>query len=153
MQDLSKLWDWHGKEDLYILRGLCEDSSLEAMSIEFQKRFNFYIDFIIENNFGEAMGVCSYYNVEWVNRLCEINLKIYEDKEPFSTTIDALLALKKFLCLNLNMRRIHAFVPFYLKQEIMVLEGINCTREGILRQHFYHNGMYGDLLVYGSMLN
>ena len=150
--DFWQLLKWHNKEFLFIFSGFGMNISNESLKFYFEKRNLISFDFIIETNDGKALGVCSYYNIIMNSRMCEVNLKVYDDRPPFNISTDALKGIKNYLHLELNLRRAQAFVPSYFKNEIKSYEGAGFYKEGALRQRIFHKGDYADLMVYNSML-
>ncbi|HEJ83397.1 MAG TPA: N-acetyltransferase, partial [Desulfobacteraceae bacterium] len=110
--DLWQLWQWHEMENLYLFNRLKPYISYDEVNETFNHYFQHAMDFIIENG-EKPIGVCSYYNIFWKNRSCEVAFRIYQGDTGLSYGLDAVSTLLKFLIEDLNIIRIDSFVPEY----------------------------------------
>lgn len=147
--DLWQLWQWHEERELYLFRQLHIPISWDDFHENFMKYFAWKGDFLIEDNQGKGCGVCSYQQINWKNRNCELALQIYRAEEALS--VKAVKILLGFLFNELNLLRAYLLIPDFFVYEIQVIEKVNLILEGRLREVFFRDDGYQDTLVYGIL--
>jgi len=147
--DLWQLWQWHEKQELYLFRQLDLPISWDNLNENFMKYFAWKGDFLVEDMQGKGCGVCSYQQINWKNRNCELALQFYGAEQESS--VDAARILLSFLFNEMNLLRIYLFMPIFFTFEIQAIEKVGLVLEGRLREVIFHNGGYKDTLVYGIL--
>jgi RimJ/RimL family protein N-acetyltransferase len=149
--DLWQLWAWHEEEELYLFRQAKAFISFDEVAARFTELFAWKGDFIVEAKEGRPMGVCSWKNMVWKNRTCELELQMGTKNQSESHAADAVLTMCALLFHELDMFRVGAFVP---ESEIFnrdVLEKNGFERDGILREHVFKDGAYEDVWTYAAL--
>ncbi|MBW2057721.1 MAG: GNAT family N-acetyltransferase [Deltaproteobacteria bacterium] len=149
--DLWQLWSWHEERDLYLFLKIRPFVSYDQLNERFAEYFAWKGDFLIENDAGRALGVCSYQPVAWKNRFCELGLQICESDPDQVYALDTLSTLLGFLFGEMNLSRVQAFVAEFACHEISAFEKAGFLLEGRLREHLFREGMYRDLLIYAML--
>ena len=147
--DLWQLWKWHEKHRLYLFTRLKPFISWDELNEDFFKYFGWKGDFLIEDKRGKAFGVCSYQDVNWKNRSCELALQAYGSEQTFA--VDAVTILLNFLFDELNLSRVNTFVPEFSTFEIQALKKAGLIPEGKLREALFWNDKYQDILIYAIL--
>lgn len=110
---------------------------------EYNKRM-----FLIDNEERKTIGLIAINDIKWEYRSCEIGIVIYDKnfrgrgygKDALETTID-------FLFNDMNMHLIHLKVAEENSSAIGLYKSLGFEVEGLLRERFYRNGIYGNIIV------
>eukprot|EP01008_Symbiontida_sp_HLA12_P000014 NODE_1013_length_687_cov_1.207447_g1004_i0.p1 GENE.NODE_1013_length_687_cov_1.207447_g1004_i0~~NODE_1013_length_687_cov_1.207447_g1004_i0.p1 ORF type:complete len:175 (+),score=55.68 NODE_1013_length_687_cov_1.207447_g1004_i0:86-610(+) len=149
--DLWTLWAWHEQEDLYLFRRAGAFVTLDELSARFAELFRWKGDFIAEAADGEAVALCSYQNIVWKNRSCDLAFQAPPGAPSRSHASDAVMTLLDFLFEELDMARVSAFTPASFEFHISVLYENGFKREGTLREHVFRDGVYEDVRTWGIL--
>ena len=144
--DLWQLWKWHEENALYLFSRLKPFISWDEVNESFMKYFSWKGDFLIEDKRGKALGVCSYQDINWKNRSCELALQVYESRRTLA--LDAITVMLTFLFNELNTSRVNSSVQESASVEIEVFEKAGFILEGRLREHVFRDQGYVDLLIF-----
>ena len=147
--DLWQLWKWHEERGLYLFLKQKLFISWDELNENFIKYFGWKGDFLIEDKRGKAFGVCSYQDVNWKNRSCELAIQAYGSEQAFA--IDAVTILLSLLFDELNLSRVSSFVPEFSTFEIQTLKRAGFILEGELREAIFRNDKYQDILIYAIL--
>jgi RimJ/RimL family protein N-acetyltransferase len=97
---------------------------------------------------GVLIGTCQLYNIDWINRNAELQIRIgssdYRGKGLGKQALDYLISYG-FSQLNLN--RIYLNVFEYNEQAFKLYEKLNFSVEGIQKEMIYINGVYQDVIL------
>ena len=144
--DLWKLWQWHEERGLYLFNELKQFISWDDVNQDFMNYFGWKGDFLFEDNQDKALGVCSYKNMSWKNRSCELAIQLCESEQI--SAVDAIRILLKFLFDELNLSRVYSFVPAFFLFECQAFKKVGFIPEGKLREAIFWDGKYHDILTY-----
>ena len=100
----------------------------------------------------KIIGNCGFIKLDWRSRAAELGIQIGEKaawNQGYGTRAVQLLVEHGFQTLNLH--RIWLRVFDFNGRAIQVYRKIGFTEEGRLRQAYYHQGRYHDLLVMGLL--
>lgn len=147
--DLWQLWQWHEGRELYLFTELKQLLSWDELNRDFMIFFGWKGDFIVEDTYGNALGVCSYKDINWKNRSCALALQLTKTEQ--TAAIDTILVLLDFLFKELNLSRVNSLVPNFFSFENQALRKTGFTREGKLREAIFRDGKYHDVLVYAIL--
>ena len=149
--DLPLIQKWrNGEGVLPFVREyrLLSESHVEKWydSIISDDKFEF---FIIEDEEEKPIGVSGLTYIDWVNKNADLHLAIYEHE-----WIDAVYApevlqtLSDYAFNHLNLHRLYAEVYEIDYKKIDFFLKFGFQRDGVLRDHYYHNGSYFDSHIY-----
>lgn len=109
---------------------------------------NSEIRFIIENNNG-LVGMIIASDIDWINRNCEVSIKLGEIKllEKNDTLVASGLFLE-YMFDEMNMQVLYAYVleENLLSQKLLI--GNNFVKDGVLRNKIYKKGKYHNVFVF-----
>lgn len=107
--------------------------------------------FIIETVSDAApVGFVQLNQIDWISRNCMFGIAIPEKSfqgKGFGREVMEMLFRYTFD--NLNLRKISLEVTSFNANSIHLYEKIGFEKEGVLRQHYFWNGAYHDVLIYG----
>lgn len=146
--DLWQLWKWHEEDELYIFNRIDPSISVDLLHERFADFFNLNANFIIESDVGTPLGVCSFTNVAWKNRSCEVIFEVRENGTGQAIPIDTLNTLLTFVFEEYNLYRALAYIPEYPGGQVPIFEKIGFVLEGRLREHVFREGRYWDVMVF-----
>ncbi|MDF1510948.1 GNAT family protein [Robertmurraya sp. DFI.2.37] len=107
--------------------------------------------FCIKNLENEPMGIAQIFNVEYSNRKCVVGLLLqgkYTQKGIGPLVLEELVRIAFY---SMNLRKIEAKIHESNIPSIKMVERLKFTREGVLRESYYNNGQYEDILLYGLL--
>ncbi len=107
-------------------------------------------------NFGieagiEIIGEVALKNIRWYNRKAELSLFIKPEFQGKKIGAEALLKTMKYAFFTLNFYRLEAEIIDYNEISRKLVEKLNFTLEGRLRQAKYFDGKYFDILRFGIL--
>jgi RimJ/RimL family protein N-acetyltransferase len=146
--DLWQLWKWHEEKPLYLFHQHPPFITIDALTERFAEYFGFMGHFLIERNRDMPFGVCSYRNIVWKNRSCEIAFQVCETDSERTIALDTLSTMLRFIYEELNLIRVQAYAPEYASNTIAALETSGFVLEGTLREHVFRDGNYKDVFIY-----
>ena len=147
--DLWTLWQWHEDRGLQLFTEFKQLISWDELNQNFMQYFGWKGYFIVECERGRALGVCSYKDINWKNRSCELALQFFELKQTYA--IETVTILLRFLFEELNMSRVYSFAPAFYRFENKLFEKVGFVSEGKLREAVFHDGKYHDILTYAIL--
>jgi RimJ/RimL family protein N-acetyltransferase len=147
--DLWQLWQRHEERELILFKELKQLISWDELNRDFMEYFGWKGNFLVEDKGGRTLGVCSYKDINWKNRSCELAVQFYKTEE--APSIDTILTLLEFLFKELNMSRVYSFVPVFFSFENQALKRTGFIPEGNLREAIFCEGKYHDILAYSFL--
>jgi len=108
------------------------------------------IIFGIESD-GEIIGETALKSIRWYNRKAELSLFVKPAFQGRKIGPDVLVNMMKYAFHTLNFHRLEAEVIDYNDRSLKLVEKLNFTMEGRLRQAKYYDGKYYDILRYGIL--
>lgn len=118
-----------------------------VMSDKSNKTIYFVIETVAESN---AVGFVQLGNIDWISRNCMFGIAIPEKKfrgKGFGK--DAMKILFDYAFNFLNLKKIALEVISFNANSIHLYEKLGFEKEGELKQHYFWNGSYHDVLIYG----
>ena len=100
---------------------------------------------------GEIIGETALKNIRWYNRKAELSLFIKPEFQGKKIGTEVLIKMMNYAFNTLNFYRLEAEVIDYNEISKKLVENLNFTLEGRLRQAKYHDGKYFDILRYGIL--
>ena len=152
-QDLRQLWRWHENRELYLFEKLKPFVYFDELNERFSDFFAWKGDFIVETRSGKPVGVCTYTDIIWKNRSCELAFQICEDDPNQLIVSDMLSTILNLLFNELNMFRVYTVVSEFLSSDISILKNKGFMMEGRLREDVFRDGEYIDVLIYALLKN
>ena len=107
---------------------------------------------LIEKKANAIIGACGFHAWSIDHKRAEIGYGIFEDtnkKQGFMT--EAIIPIIQYGFNEMNLVRIEAFLGTKNPASKGLLEKLNFTKEGLLRQHYCQNNVMEDSLVYGLL--
>lgn len=143
----------------YIVGDFIEYSYDDAVSwvkkcMDSSENYKFWA--IAENNdFQSIIGWCGISNIDKKNNNAlfhgiTINNPIYQDSTAYS---EACLFVLEYVFEKLSLNRLYTSCLKTEKFSTLFIESIFPAREGVLRDAFFKDGQYYDLLLYGILRN
>ena len=108
------------------------------------------INFGIETG-GEIIGEVALKNIRWYNRKAELSLFLKPEFQGKKIGTEVLQSMMKYAFNTINFYRLEAEVIDYNEISRKLVEKLNFTLEGRLRQAKYFDGKYYDILRYGIL--
>lgn len=97
------------------------------------------------------IGNASLHAIDWVSRVAAFGMFIGEPaawNRGFGS--DAISTLLRFAFGEMNLRKLKINVFEYNERAKHLLEGLGFEREATLREEFYRDGTYHDILIYSK---
>jgi len=99
----------------------------------------------------EIIGEAALKNIRWYNRKAELSLFLKPEFQGKKIGTEVLKRMMKYAFNTLNFYRLEAEVIDYNEVSRKLVEKLNFTLEGRLRQAKYFEGKYYDILRYGIL--
>jgi RimJ/RimL family protein N-acetyltransferase len=100
---------------------------------------------------GEIIGETALKNIRWYNRKAELSLFIKPEFQGKKIGTEVLIKMMNYAFNTLNFYRLEAEIIGYNEISRKLVEKLNFTLEGSLRQAKYYDGKYFDILRYGIL--
>ena len=147
------------REDLRFVHGLDNDAAVmrywfeepyEAF-VELQELYDKHIHDQSERRFvldteGENIGLVELIEIDYIHRRAEFQIIVHPEHQGKGYSRQATMLALSYAFNMLNMHKIYLVVDSENTRAIHVYEGIGFTREGLLKEEFYSNGSYRDVL-------
>ena len=108
--------------------------------------------FVIETKKGEYLGHIGLHRIDWKNRNAEVGIVIGKKKhwnKGYGT--DAMMTILDFAFNRMNLHKIYLRVFDFNKGAIRSYEKCGFKKEGLLREIFYNEGKYHNLVMMGIL--
>jgi diamine N-acetyltransferase len=110
--------------------------------------------FIIDNSDMKSIGLVVFSNIKWEFRNCEIGIAIYDkNHRRRGYGRDGLETAIKFAFDDMNMHLIYLNVYEANEGAINLYKSLGFRQEGILRDRYYKDGKYGNIIVMSRLKN
>lgn len=108
--------------------------------------------FAIETKEGEYLEGLGFHKIDWKNRNLELGIVVGK-KEQWNRgyATDAILVALDLAFNRLNMHKVYLRVFDYNKAAIRCYEKCGFKKDGVLRQGFYLNDHYHDVILMGIL--
>ncbi|MFT4412222.1 GNAT family N-acetyltransferase [Fredinandcohnia humi] len=106
---------------------------------------------IIERNTNKIIGSCGYNSLDFENSKCEIGYEIAHQYWGKGYASEAISMLLENAFNNLNLNRVEAKVEIDNVASVKVLQKLNFTYEGTLRQTEKSKGRFIDLQIFSKL--
>ena len=116
----------------------------------FNKSFLYFHLILKERN--EVIGWCGFHTWYTDHHRAEIGYGIYKDefkKQGFMT--EALEAVLEYGFENMKLNRVEALIAEYNIPSLKLLQRFNFQKEGVLRAHYYVDGIAEDSSMYALL--
>ena len=105
---------------------------------------------IVELKNDRLVGTASLYNIDLINRRCNISIAIGE-KSYISTGIEAYGLLIEHAFNRLNINRIQDGTHEKLIKFLQMLKSIGFKKDGICKEYYFRDGKYHDLIMFSIL--
>jgi RimJ/RimL family protein N-acetyltransferase len=131
VQTLSEQLNW--------FKDLCKDKSR-------------YVFAICKKEGGNQVGNVGLGNIDYINRHCMFNIFIVDkDNRSVGLGTQATLLALDFAFKNLNMNKVYLRTSAKFLEANRLYKKLGFIQEGIMRQHYYTNGIYEDKILYSIL--
>lgn len=112
------------------------------------------IDFVIDSMEWGVIGTCCLHRIDWRNRVSSIGITIY-DEQYRNRGIGTMVvkALQDWAYGTLGLRRLEAYILDSNAASLSLFLRRGFVREGVLRQRFYIDRSYRDVMLLGWLQN
>lgn len=97
------------------------------------------------------IGNASLHEIDWISRVSSFGMFIGEPgawNKGFGS--DSIRTLCRFAFEEMNLRKLKINVFEYNERAKHLLESLGFSKEGVLREEFYRDGNYHDIVIYSS---
>lgn len=103
--------------------------------------------FVVESNDGVFLGAANVKNIHWVHRHGDYGLYVVpgQGRNPLAAVEAAVLVLD-FAFNTLNLHKVFGNIMSHNATSLRFNEGLGFVREGVLREHAWHEGRFVDLV-------
>lgn len=107
------------------------------------------MDLTIEDKSGEAVGSLNLYDVDKRNGTFQIAVMVRAAARGHGYARAALLMLLKYAFLELRLHKYNVRIVEGNTASVRLHESIGCRPEGVIRDMYFHEGKYLNMLYYG----
>ena len=105
---------------------------------------------IVEFKNDRLVGTASLYNIDLINRKCNIAITIGE-KSYISTGIEVYGLLIEHAFNRLNMNRVQDGTHKKLVKFVQMLQSIGFKQDGICKEYYFRDGKFEDLIMFSVL--
>ena len=128
---------------------ITRENELEYINNNKNKKSNITLA-IIEKNGDRLVGNISLYNIDLINRNCNLGLTIGE-KSSISTGVEAFGLMADHAFNRLNLNRIEEGTHEKLEIFVKMLKSIGFKKDGVAKEYFLRNGVFSDKIMYSLL--
>ena len=156
-EDMSEIFEQNQKPKIKEILGHRSDDDYEKELHKYQNGYSSYnrsfMLFLLEDKAsGVIIGRCGLHNWNTDHWRAEIGYHMmdeaFKQKGLMSEAVEAIIHYG-FKSMNLN--RIEALVASYNEPSLKILEKNGFVKEGVLRNHYYINGVFEDSIVFSKL--
>jgi len=96
-------------------------------------------------------GYTSLRNINWINRNCYFGISLLLEMQGKGLGKEATKLVVEYAIKKLNLHKIQLEVIADNKRAIELYKSLGFVEEGILKQQFYFDGIYFDVIVMGYL--
>ncbi len=144
-------------EELKTFLGLSTAEELDKEKDKFNKGITTYnrsfLNFqIIDKQTNAVIGACGFHTWYFEHRRAEIGYALNSDNHKGKGIMsEALKAVIDYGFKEMNLNRIEAFIGPKNEASLRLVQKLNFTKEGHLRQHYFKNNIIEDSLVFALL--
>jgi ribosomal-protein-alanine N-acetyltransferase len=156
-EDMTVIFEHYPKEEIKQLLGhrseedyLKEESKYRKGYASYNRSFRLFL--LTDKETGAIIGRCGLHNWNTDHRRAEIGYVMEDERFKQKGLMgEAVKAVIDYGFRDLNLHRIEALVADYNVPSLKLLEQHAFVREGILRKHYYADGVFEDSLVFSIL--
>ena len=99
----------------------------------------------------ELVGTIGLYNINWVHRLATWRIRLSPVVQGKGIGYEASSMVLEYGFNTLNLHKMQSSSFADNKAIIKLLQKLGCKEEGLLRSHFYNDGEYSDVILFGLL--
>ena len=107
---------------------------------------------LIDNKTRVIIGWCGFHTWYIDHNRAELGYGLFDDNyKNIGIMSEAIVPIINYGFNNMSLERIEAFVSPSNTPSIKLLKRINFKKEGLLKQHYFHNSTMEDSIVFGLL--
>ena len=111
---------------------------------------------IVDTESSDLIGACGLTYINWVHRHADLSIYIGKDDIYIDTTSDGwawrtMDTLLRYGFNELNLNKVWSEIYAFDEKKHMLFETYGMSRDGILRQNYFYDGVYQDSHVYSIL--
>jgi ribosomal-protein-alanine N-acetyltransferase len=159
IEDYDRLFAEFSDDDARKFLGMNTEEAFQSFKTKYYAglenyRTSFLSFQLIEKSSAQVIGDCSYHTWYKAHNRAEIgyglSVEAYK-RQGFMT--EALQVILDYGFAEMKLHRIEALIGVSNIASQKLVNKFGFVQEGLLRQHYYTNGIYEDSLVYGILKN
>jgi len=99
----------------------------------------------------ELVGTIGLYNINWVHRLATWRIRLSPVVQGKGIGYEASSMVLEYGFKTLNLHKMQSSSFADNKAIVKLLQKLGCKEEGILKSHFYNDGEYADVILFGLL--
>lgn len=145
------------ESEIKVLLGHKSDAEFQKEKSKFLKGYETYnrslLFFqIVDKESMKIIGGCGFHNWYFDHKRAELGYAITnEDFKRLGIMSEALQAIIDYGFDVMDLHRIEALVGSQNTPSLRLMEKFGFTKEGILKEHYFINGIFEDSVVYGKL--
>lgn len=160
IEDLEKTHEWRNNLELIKLtQGIRFPKTLEMdcdwfnQTLNDKSNRNIYFGIDIKNT-SEFIGLIQLTNIDFISGTAVLGLIISDTaNQGHGYGFEANKLLLDYSFFQLNLRKITSYVVEYNQASLKLFEKLGFLNEGVLKEHFYHDGKYVDVIILSTKRN
>lgn len=153
--DVESLWHWRMLSGLQTLSSrpmvfLTPAEAVERMKkVEkdaWSQRFG-----IVRKDDKQLVGAINMFNYNPLNRSIELGITVDPDERKNGYATDAIRVLCNYLFRFRGVNKVHAQTAEFNKGAVKLLEKLRFQRDGVLRDHYFHDGEFHAGYIYSLL--
>ena len=108
--------------------------------------------FMISGQDGRPAGFMQAADIDTISRFCRIGIAIAGDFRGKGVFKKIMPQFEKYLSDTLNIRKIIAEILESNEHSVRAFESAGYVRVGVLKEHYYNQGAYHDLVLYEKFI-
>jgi len=154
-EDIPKLLEIHNnleikKQAMFHPFPISLEQDIEWLENINKDKSNRAVYFAIEDKKSNSFaGYTSLKNINWINRNCYFGISLLPEMQGKGLGKETTKLVIEYAIKKLNLHKIQLEVIGDNKRAIELYKSLGFVEEGILKQQFYFDGLYFDVIVMG----
>ena len=150
-EDIYQLLEFRWDKD--IMKYLIHDPISKQQQLEWFRNLSkkdLVLSIFLKGEEGlELVGTIGLYNINWVHRLATWRIRLSPVVQGKGIGYEASSMVLEYGFKTLNLHKMQSSSFADNKAIVKLLQKLGCKEEGLLKSHFYNDGEYLDVILFG----
>lgn len=158
VEDISIVLKWLTSSDYsYFIEEIGSNSSKEVLMYinslieENRREKGEVITFLIMNKRDISKGIVSFFQIDWENKNCRMNIFLPNDERRSIYGAEAIVRSWRYAFNKMDMHKMYGHIYEDNKNSMRLCEKFGAKKEAIMRNSIIKNGFVQNIFIYGIL--